>query len=253
MTKLTAMGASALVLLSLPAAAQEPQPPQIVYEAYFQVTNLDEWNRLFREYSVPLLRQLQEEGAIQGWTLSQHHTGGSYNVRQAVRTYDWASIDTFWSEYLSRLDDAVPEETRDTWDRLSTAHRDEIWNIGLTNLSGRPTSHIYHSAFNIGFADQEEWNTAFEERTRPVLDELVEEELLGGYVVLNHNSGGAHNWRVMYFFEEWDRIDDFFGQFFSRIAERYPAEENERVGQLIRSHMDYVWVPVPAQANPEGQ
>jgi hypothetical protein len=246
MHKITMLCASALVFGALPAVAQEQQLPRFVYEAYSQVSDLDQWNRFYRQHSVPVLRQLQEEGVIQGWSMSQHHTGGEYNSRLAIRTYDWSALDTFWSEYFSRIVNTVPAETFSAWQGLVQAHRDEIWNFGVINVADRPVNYMYQAAFNIGFADLGAWNTAFAERTRPVLDELMEEGLLGGYVVFNHNTGESHNWKMLYLFEDWDRMDDCFQQLSARMNERYP--DAAQTQQLIRSHADDLWVPVPADS-----
>ena len=107
---------------------------------------------------------------------------------------------------------------------------------------------MYQAAFQIGSTDLDEWNEAFENTTRPVLDELMAEGMLGGYVVFNHNTGGPRNWKLLYLFEEWDKMDDLFQQMFSRITARNPAAP--QVGHLIRSHADDLWVPVPQAANP---
>lgn len=48
---------------------------------------------------MPILRSLREDGLIDGWGHWSHHTGGGeYNVRFAIRFYDWDDINTFWSE-----------------------------------------------------------------------------------------------------------------------------------------------------------
>jgi len=250
MNRITAVCLSTMALMSGAAAAQDQQPPRYVYEAYNRVSDLGAWNGFYREYAVPILRQLQSEGVIQGWSASQHHTGGDYNSRWAIRTYDWAGINRFWSEFFSRVASTVPAERMDAWLALSQAHRDEIWEFGTINTSQRPTNFMYQAAFQIGFADLDEWNEAFDSTTRPVLDELMAEGLLGGYVVFNHNTGGARNWKLLYLFEEWDKMDDFFQQMFSRITARNPAAP--QVSHLVRSHADDLWVPVPAEAAPGG-
>ena len=247
MNRVTAVCLSAMALTSGAAAAQDQEPPRYVYEAYNQVSDLQAWNGFHQKYAVPILRQLQSDGVIQGWTAAQHHTGGQYNSRLAIRTYDWASINTFWSEFFSRLSSAVPEGEMNAWFSMSRAHRDDIWELGAINTSQRPTNFMYQAAFQIGFADLEEWNANFTNQLRPILDELVGEGLLGGYVVFNHNTGGPLNWKLLYLFEEWDKMDDFFQQLGSRMSQRVPAAA--QAAQLVQAHTDDLWVPVPAQAS----
>lgn len=66
-----------------------------MYEAYYSVdaAGMSDWNRRYSEYSVPVLAGLVEEGLIEGFGQSRHHTGGDdYNIRTVVRTFDWASL-----------------------------------------------------------------------------------------------------------------------------------------------------------------
>jgi len=101
----------ALLAVAPVSAQEETQPAAHVYEAYYDVGygDLDEWNRQWNEYSVPILDALVEEGVIEGWSHWQHNVGGTYNVRFTARTHDWASIETFWSQYLERYFASTPE------------------------------------------------------------------------------------------------------------------------------------------------
>jgi len=232
-----------LVLLGLflvnPLQGQEP--PKHAYLAFFRVSyaDLDDWNRDYWEYSVPILEDLQEQGLIQGFNQWQHSVGSEYNIRFSVRTYDWASIDTFWSEYLSRLSEANP----DSDGSMVQAHRDEVWDIGEVHMpeGGVNASHIYSASFRHNFADQDEWNRVWSETIAPILDEAMAEGLLGGWVKLNHNTGGPHNSKVLYFFEEWDDIEDLFGKLLGRMAQ--DADQFERIMALFQAHDDVIWVP----------
>ena len=83
-----------LFLAVPPLAAQDDQTASFVYEAYYSVagSEMEDWNRQYREYSVPVLTALVEEGLIEGFGQQRHHTGGDdYNIRFVVRTYDGAS------------------------------------------------------------------------------------------------------------------------------------------------------------------
>ena len=93
----------ALFLFS-PALDGVAQEAAHVYEAYYKVKtgDLPEWNSYYFQYAVPVLEELRSEGVIEGWTQYQHMTGGEYNIRFAIRAFDWAAYDTFWAEYLGR-------------------------------------------------------------------------------------------------------------------------------------------------------
>lgn len=225
--------------------AQAQEQPEHVYLAFYRIgyADLDAWNRDYWEHSVPILQDLQEEGVIEGFNQWQHDVGSEYNVRFAVRTYDWASLGTFWDEYLSRLSEANPESDG----RMIRAHRDEIWDIDEVHMSeggegGADAPRIYASSFRYNFADSEAWNRAWSETAAPILQEAMEQGILGGWVKLSHNTGGPHNSKILYFFESWDDIDDLFGKLLGDMAEDDP-EEFDRIMGLFQAHDDVIWVP----------
>lgn len=232
-----------------PAAGQEQQRPTHVYEAYYRISPADmqEWNRQYREYSIPVLEQLREEGIIQGWSQWQHSTGGEYNVRFAVRTYDWAALGKFWDEYLPRLQEATPEDEWQAGARMITEHRDEIWEIGAVSMTpGSEISHIYASTFRVNFDDMSEWNQIWSEVAAPVLDKAIEDGLLSGWAKLNHNTGGPHNSKILYFFDSWDDIDDMFERLFQTMEQEH-ADEMARVIGMVMAHDDVIWAPTPRE------
>ena len=235
------LGLLCLAILA-PTGAHAQEMPEHVYLAFYKVdySDLDEWNQDYREYSVPILEELRAEGLIEGWSQWQHNTGGEYNVRFAVRTSDWASMNTFWNEYLSRLREANPEMDGG----MIRAHRDEIWDIGEVHMPEGETdvSHIYVSSFQHDFPDGGEWDRAWTELAGPILAEAMEEGLLVGWVKLNHNTGGPHNSKILYFFEEWGHIDPLFSRLLGGMAEQ-GAEQFDRIMGMIRAHDDVIWEP----------
>ena len=228
------------------AMAQTNGDPAHIYEAYYQVNygDMPEWNRLFNEHSVPVLEDLQTKGVIQGWSHWQHQTGGEYNVRFTARTNDWASIDTFWSEYLAQLNARSPEDS-EAFGRMIAAHHDEIWNVAAVNVpEGVENAYMYAATYRHNFADGPEWDRIWGELATPVLDQAMADGLLGGWVRLTHNTGGDHNFKVLYLFEDWDDMDDFFAFTSSTMSEKYP-EDFARFGSLIQAHDDVIWAPAP--------
>ena len=160
-----------------------------------------------------------------------------------MRTSDWASINTFWGEYLSRLQEATPAEEWDAGGRMIAEHRDAIWDIGEVHTRPeRETAYLYASTFRLSFADMEEWNGIWTDVVAPVLEAAMAEEILGGWVKLNHNTGGPHNSKVLYFFESWDDIDDLFGKLLGTMADEHP-DEWARANELFHAHDDVIWVP----------
>jgi len=237
-----------LFLAAPPLAAQEVQPATHVYEAYYAVdgSGMAEWNRQYREYGVPVLSGLVEEGVIEGFDQYQHQTGGDeYNIRFVARTRDWASLETFWSEYLSRLREVTPEEDWQTNGRDVARHRDEIWDIEEVHFGdsdGSAVTHMYASSFLVNFQDAEEWNQIYTNALVPTLDAAREEGILTGWVKLGHNTGGPHNMKILYFVDGWDQIDDMFMRLGGTLQEEYP-DEFARLNEIIVAHDDNIWIP----------
>lgn len=243
---------SALVAAS-PAVAQQAAQRQatFLYAAYFKIGygDLDEWNRIYHQHSVPVLRELQSEGVIEGWGAWQHSTGGEYNWRLAIRTYNWAQLAEFWEKYLGRLQQRAPDAMVRTG-QIVQAHEDEIFNIAEAHVPS-PTpaiSYLYESKFHLRFADEESWNQMWAQHAAPALEQAMKDGLLVGWVKLAHNTGGRYNWKVLYLFDSWDDIDDNFDRLISALASD-PARWN-RLGKMIQSHDDVLWTTVP---QPSGQ
>jgi hypothetical protein len=233
------------LLLFCPALDGVAQEAAHVYEAYYKVKigDLPEWNNYYFEHAVPVLEQLQSEGIIEGWNQWQHMTGGEYNIRFAIRAFDWAAYDTFWAEYLARTAAASSGAETERIMRMIQGHYDEVWDIGYVDLSeGAETAYMYASTYQFNFADTEEWNRIWMDVVGPNISAARDEGLVNGWVVLNHNTGGTHNFKVLYMFDEWDHIDDFFERVLGSMAEANP-EDAQKFGQMVVSHDDLIWVP----------
>jgi hypothetical protein len=246
MTKFASLAGLLLIAAALPLQGQEqPQQPQYAYEAYYRIAGADmgAWNQSFETYAAPIMASLQEEGIIQGWSLWQHQTGGTYNSRFTIRFFDWASIGTFWDEYFRRLGETAPQEAIAETTAMIRAHMDEIWTFGEIHVpAGLEAQYFYISSYQVPFSDMAEWNGLWTAAAGPIMDAAMEEGILGGWVIFNHDTGGHHNFKVGYLFEDWDHMDDFFEKIQSELAEQHPAEW-QRFGELFVSHRDDVWTP----------
>jgi hypothetical protein len=250
MRRLISSAAIFLLLAAVPLSAQEAeQSPEQVYVAYYQVRYADlyDWIADFNQHSVPVLRELQDEGVITGWGAWQHQTGVEYNWRMAIRAAGWAQFDEFWSEYLGRMQARAPEAVA-RGSEMIQAHFDEVWDLSEVQVpDGLSATYMYDSRYQISFADMAEWNVMWSELVAPVLNAAVEEGLLGGWVRQGHNTGGRYNWKVLYLFEEWDLMDDLFARVTSELTA--DSEVWEQFTGLIQAHDDVIWTAVPA---PEG-
>ncbi len=226
-----------------PLASQEQRPPAHVYEAYYRIdyADLDDWNQRYWNYSVPVLEALREEGVIEGWSQWEHQTGSEYNIRFTARTYDWASLETFWDEYLSRLREAMQAEGWEASGRMIVEHRDEIWDVDEAHVpADAEINYMYASTFRVSFADMDEWNRLWTDVAFPILEQAMSDGILSGWVKLNHNTGGPHNSKVLYMFDSWDDIDDLFDRLVGTMSEEHP-DVWARVNELLQAHDDVIW------------
>lgn len=230
----------ALLLLAAPARGQDAPTPAKVYTAYYKVSygDMAEWIQLYQERTVPILDALAEEGLINGHGAHIHHTGGEYNFRMAIRGDADIDYPSFWSAYLERLNAASASDFERA-NRLVQAHRDEIWGIQETNLSGQPARYFYDAHFQINFADLGEWNRQFDQALKPMLDASVEDGTLVGWVVEAHDTGGRYNWKVITLFNDWDRQDEFNDRLYETVPLDHPLWD------LVVSHDDVLWESLP--------
>lgn len=234
---------------SLAAQQAEEQTATQVYVANYKLSyaDLEDWIAVYHEHTVPILQELQDEGVIQGWGVWQHSTGGEYNWRFAVRASDWSQFGQFWEEYLGRLQNRAPEAFGRTRAMIQ-AHYDEIWDLTEVNVpDGLNAQYLYDSRFQISFAEMDQWNRIWTEVVSPILNQAMEDGILGGWIFEGHNTGGRYNWKVLYFFEEWDDMDDLFERVFSQLTA--DSELWQRIGNMMAAHDDVIWESVP---NPSG-
>ncbi len=125
-------------------------------------------------------------------------------------------------------------------------HRDAIWDIEAEGWAEEASgaTHLYASTFRVDFSDIAEWNEIWADVAVPILDETTDEGLLRGWVQLGHNTGGDHNFKILYFFTDWDDIDDFFIRFSGTLADEHPIRF-ARLNDMLREHDDTIWIPAP--------
>ena len=183
---------------------------------------------------------------ITGFGQARHHTGGDeYNIRFVVRTSDWTSLNSFWREYISRVVEVTPADELASLFGSVAKHRDEIWDIEevrFQELGDTDSSHMYAASYLVNFQDMSEWNELFDRLMAPVLNDAVEEGILAGWVKLDHNTGGPHNAKFLYFVDDWDRLDALFRK--AGDAREGNADAWNRFSGLTRAHDDNIWVPV---------
>ncbi len=245
MYRVTSLFALLLLIPAMGCGAQVAEDAAHVYEAYYKIKpgDLPEWNRQYFEYAVPVLDGLVSSGVIEGYNQWEHTTGGEYNVRMAIRTYDWNAIDTFWEEYLGQVNAASSDAESEAVSRMIQAHRDEIWDFGHVDVpEGLETAYMYASTYQYNFADADEWYRIWGDVATPLIEQAMADGHIGGWVTLDHNTGASHNYKVLFFFEDWDDIDDFTGTVLGAMEEQSP-EDFRKFLSITQGHSDVIYAP----------
>ena len=225
--------------VATPAAAQEREL-QFVRESLFKLSlgDIPAFDAFVNEHVAPILAEMQEAGRIQGYASNTHHTGGEYNYRTTIRFYDWASIDLVVGDLVQGLEASAGSDLN-RLQALILSHSDDIWRVDEQNFAEDqgPTNYLYDAVFSVKGNDMPRFLELFESSWRPGLQAGIDAGLLNGYVRMSHAHGGPGNVKLLYFYSDWDSMDDAFNLIFSTGGERLM----EAVG-MVYSHHDNLWV-----------
>lgn len=244
-----ATGALSLSLIASLAPAQEAaqEEASVVRMSYWQVdyADLDDWNQAFATHVAPVLRTMQEEGAIQGFSTWEHNAGGGpYNWRLALRFYEGANVTETVQDFVNRITERAGAETFARIQRMIRRHEDQIWQISdawfVEDAEPPDGAHYYVADFQMNPIDVEAWNAFYREVWKPALISAAEAGQLGGFVALEHLHGGPYNWQMILFAPDWDSLDDVWNAAFQAFGEQ-EARFTETLG-MIRAHDDGIWV-----------
>ncbi|MDH3732425.1 MAG: hypothetical protein OEU54_02785 [Gemmatimonadota bacterium] len=224
-----------------PIVAQEGPTPNRIYIATYMVNygNIPEYQELYETQGVPILDELVEEGMLVGFNFRMHHTGGEYTLREGLIGDPDTDFDAVWAAYNGRWEERHPAG----FERLGAiidAHEDEVWNLEVLNLGdGGGAQYLYEIYWQVNFNDLDAWTRVWEEEVFPIMDGLIEQGLLSGYVQQGHNTGGRFNTKVAMLYDEWDDLDEIEAAFFSALALDNPA------WAYVQSHKDELWQNLP--------
>ncbi|MFN1834953.1 hypothetical protein AB2B38_006805 [Balneola sp. MJW-20] len=231
-----------LILFGSTGYAQDQSVTEYAYVADFKINYGDmmDWMESHYEYTVPVLNSLQEDGIITGWSVWQHNTGSDYNWRMVFNTSGWANINNFWNTYFERM----PAEAMESSMGMIEAHRDNIYvSAAYQYAEDANIKYAYESQFHINFSDLEAWNEVWAEKMKPVIEGQMSSGNSAGYYIGDHSTGNKYNRIQVYFFEDWDHIDDFNAALMGSMLS--DPEEWKTTGSLVQSHDDIIWELVP--------
>lgn len=228
-----------LLFGNISLAQDESESNELLYVADYQVAwqHFPEWTEIHHEHTVPALEALVEDGTITGWSAWQHHTGSEYNWRMVIQAAEWDDFDAFWDGYFNSFSEELGQRVMP----MIGAHRDQIWDLSEMNISESAGTlpYAYEALYQVNFGDMEAWNKDWKENMVPVLEKAMEEGILAGWAVLDHNAGDRFNKSQILLFNDWDHIDDvqdsMMGSLFS------DPDRWQKVAGMISAHDDVIW------------
>ncbi len=221
--------------------AQQDQVGTRIYVALFNIkySDIPQWTADYYDQGVPILEALVAEGAITAFNMLMHHTGGEYSIRQGLIGDDDTDYEAVWDAYLGQMAQ-VNATAFERSNRMILAHVDEVWNIDVSNIpNGGGTQYLYEAQFQVNFADLERWNELWAEDLLPTADQAMADGLLQGYVVEGHNTGGRFNWKILFFYDEWDNFNEIEAAIFEAAPLDHP------VWSMFTAHKDELWQALP--------
>lgn len=234
------------LFLAVPRLAAQDSGEGMAYLAFYKVSyaDLPEWTRLYQEVTTPALQEMVDEGHISAFHAWEHLHGGEYNFRIAIRADEWDAYGPLWEMLMTRIAARNPAGLEAIMGMIQ-GHYDEIYQITRVNApAGTQWAYAYDSMFQVNFGDIEAWEALWEAHAFPALNDAMAAGTLGGWVTEMHHTGGRYNWKVIYLFEDWDSIDDFFNGMMGALMSD-PAVWGE-MGSMIQAHDDIIWAPVAA-------
>lgn len=213
-----------------------------VYISLYNVKygDIPEYTAFYEANTRPILESMVADGTITGFGIHMHHTGGEYTIRQRLSGTDDTNFETAALVLNTRLMESNPSGS-ERQNRMIQAHTDEVWTIGRRNVPENTgtVQYVYEAQFQVNRAELPRWSQIWEDDMYPVLERAIADDLLAGYVVLEHNTGGRFNWKILWLSETWDSIDDFEAAFFGAAPMDHP------MWSMYTSHRDELWQALP--------
>ena len=213
-----------------------------VYISLYNVKygDIPEYTAFYEANTRPILESMVADGTITGFGIHMHHTGGEYTIRQRLSGTDDTNFETAALVLNTRLMESNPSGS-ERQNRMIQAHTDEVWTIGRRNVPENTgtVQYVHEAQFQVNRAELPRWSQIWEDDMYPVLERAIADDLLAGYVVLDHNTGGRFNWKILWLSETWDSIDDFEAAFFGAAPMDHP------MWSMYTSHRDELWQALP--------
>jgi len=92
------------------------------------MADVDKMNKLIDSTTVPIMKELIDEGKLLGWGQLNHAWGDEWNFNIYYITESQTAFLEFWKEFIKRITKRHPE-ARNEWTPLMRAHKDNMYFV----------------------------------------------------------------------------------------------------------------------------
>jgi nitrous oxide reductase accessory protein NosL len=131
MKKLTQLLAALLLIIFVAGTSysQDTENPLLIVSSQkVKLADMGTVSSMVNEKMGPILNSLVDDGFLFSWGSFNHTWGDEWNMNIWYVTKDMSSFDSFWSEYMKRVD----EQQKETWAKMVDyiqEHKDNIYTI----------------------------------------------------------------------------------------------------------------------------
>lgn len=138
MPKKAALALVFALLLSTPAAAQQPTSGVVVSENICDFGAIDDLNTMVREHWAPVLDRAVREGTLTSWGVLNHLWGNEWNWVIYYGVPDANTGAQTVSRLLGEIIGAMPGDPMADFGRRCSAHRDNIYAVAVMQSAEPP-------------------------------------------------------------------------------------------------------------------
>ena len=106
-----------------------PKPGWLVFsQNMVDMADVSKMNKLLDSTTVPIMKELIDEGKLLGWGQLNHAWGDEWNFNIYYITESHAAFLEFWKEFIMRIKKRHPDVWNE-WAPLMRAHKDNMYFI----------------------------------------------------------------------------------------------------------------------------
>jgi len=106
-----------------------PKPGWLVFsQNMVDIVSVSKMNKLTDSVTVPIMKELIDEGILLGWGQLNHAWGDEWNVNFYYITENQTAFVEFWEEFIKRIRERYPAAWNE-WAPILKAHKDNMYFV----------------------------------------------------------------------------------------------------------------------------